>query len=218
MAASVSCNANVTLGKEHHLARVLASSVTQCRLCREAPIHRCVTAVPCGHNFDLGCLLAWRTHSDKCPCCNQEVKQAVRNRVVDGMTQTFLRSHPEAARNASTLRLLEAAERSAEGEEASVDLLLGDRSRLTARAKSQAKSNLWRSRPSSARAKPTSEEPTPEVEQLPKHLKHLQPFVAAAAAMEEGNERNSEAASEPAPSTERTAATSPHPSNVCTIC
>jgi len=99
------------MGRERHLARVLSSSVNQCRLCGEAPCHRCVTAVPCGHNFDLGCLIAHRWESDTCPVCGEVIRQAVRNRVVDDVTSSFLVSKPDASRSDEALALLEVAEK-----------------------------------------------------------------------------------------------------------
>ncbi|CAE8593324.1 unnamed protein product, partial [Polarella glacialis] len=100
-------------GKELHLAKVLTHNV-QCRLCKEAPVRKCITAVPCGHNFDLGCLLAWRFESEQCPCCGETIRQGVRNRVVDSVTETFLRARPEVERSALSISLLEAVESSRE--------------------------------------------------------------------------------------------------------
>eukprot|EP00931_Biecheleriopsis_adriatica_P078572 TRINITY_DN52007_c0_g1_i1.p1 TRINITY_DN52007_c0_g1~~TRINITY_DN52007_c0_g1_i1.p1 ORF type:complete len:369 (+),score=54.43 TRINITY_DN52007_c0_g1_i1:35-1108(+) len=180
-------------GKERHLARVLASSAVQCRLCGEAPVHKCITAVPCGHNFDLGCLLAWRFESDTCPTCGEVVRQAVRNRVVDGMTETFLQSKPEARRPAETLRLLQAAENCPANAAALEKLQSG------ALLESQ-----WEPRSARRRAR-TAEDTEADEVQLPSNLKHLQRYAAAAA--------NPEGAQVAAASSQRSSG----PSSVCTI-
>lgn len=105
--------ASVNAGKELELAMALASAAC-CGICGEAPIHRCVTAVPCGHNFDLGCLVAYRetTSRSTCPCCNETIAKAVRNRALDDVTKTFLVTHPKASRNPATLRMLDLSESS----------------------------------------------------------------------------------------------------------
>merc|ERR1719272_1409048 len=78
-----------------------------CRLCGESPIHRCITVVPCGHNFCLGCVLVWRQKSHSCPQCQEPVKQAVRNHSMDGVIDTFLDAHPESARPGASLQILD---------------------------------------------------------------------------------------------------------------
>lgn len=156
-------------GKERHLARVLASSVVQCRLCCEAPVHRCMTAVPCGHNFDLGCLLAWRFGSDTCPCCGEVIRQAVRNRVVDGVTSSFLESKPEARRPSEALELLEAAEKGPISAAILEQLQTGS---YEDDRKLQELSNLLR--PSSR-----SEAPTEVQSQSPSHLARLRRYIEA---------------------------------------
>lgn len=175
-------------GKERHLARVLASSVVQCRLCCEAPVHRCMTAVPCGHNFDLGCLLAWRFGSDCCPCCGEVIRQAVRNRVVDGVTSSFLESKPEARRPSEALELLEAAEKGPISAAILEQLQTGS---YEDERKLQELSNLLR--PSSR-----SEAPAEVQSQSPSHLARLRRYIetqeraaeALAAQSERSNKRS----------------------------
>jgi len=83
-------------------------SIVQCRLCEDSLIHRCVTAVPCGHNFCCGCMLdACRPlRVPTCPTCKVQVRQLVRNHSVDSIVETFIRAHPEAARPAESLERL----------------------------------------------------------------------------------------------------------------
>ncbi|CAK0896027.1 unnamed protein product, partial [Prorocentrum cordatum] len=108
------------LGLEHEFAEGVS-----CRLCTEAPVHRCLTAVPCGHHFDLGCLAVWRKRSARCPECGEGIRQAVRNRGVDAIVETLSKLRPELARDPSTLRLLDAAERMCEGDGSLAALLKG---------------------------------------------------------------------------------------------
>jgi len=143
-------------------AEQLATSM-QCRLCGEAPVHRCATAVPCGHNFDLGCLLAWRHKSRNCPACGDPVRQIVRNRGVDRMVETFLKSRKEGSREEFTLRLLDASEKDPRNEVVLMRLLHG--------APVPTSTPLQRLPPS-----PDAEGSS----SLPSHLEHLEPFVAAA--------------------------------------
>jgi len=168
-------------GKERHLARVLASSVVQCRLCCEAPVHRCMTAVPCGHNFDLGCLLAWRFESDCCPACGDPIRQAVRNRVVDGVTSSFLESKPEARRSSETLELLEAAEKGPISAAMLEQLQTGSE---------EADWRLQQLRP-----RPSSEEPGEVQAQSPSHLGRLKRYIETQAKASEALAAQSERSS-----------------------
>ena len=68
------------------------------RCCGESPVHRCATAVPCGHHFDLGCMLAKCQSSLACSECNIPIRQLVRNRALDNLAETFKKTYPEAPR------------------------------------------------------------------------------------------------------------------------
>lgn len=84
----------------------------RCGVCNESPIYRCVTSVPCGHNFCLACLLVWRRRSSKCPSsgCSQPIIQIVRNYVLDSAAETLLRVHPCIARSEASVRAMDAIE------------------------------------------------------------------------------------------------------------
>lgn len=75
----------------------------RCGVCTDL-LHRCLTVVPCGHNFCATCLVRWRRCSAHCPGCRELVRQAVRNSDVDRCVETFIKEHPEAARSADELR------------------------------------------------------------------------------------------------------------------
>jgi len=152
---------------EQNLGHQLVVDV-RCRLCTEKPIHRCVTTVPCGHIFDLGCLIAWRHRSSRCPECGSRIMQIVRNRCVDNITETFLRSHPEAARASSTLSLLDLAECNPSSQMLLKALLAG----VPTPARSACGKPI---------AVPETEAQTTgalvSAAELPRHLQHLSPFV-----------------------------------------
>jgi len=90
-------------------------SIIQCRLCEDALIHRCVTAIPCGHNFCCGCMIEWcqALRAPKCPSCDAVVRQLVRNHSIDSIVDTFIHAHPEAARPTESLERLNAIESNA---------------------------------------------------------------------------------------------------------
>lgn len=78
----------------------------RCGICTDV-LHRCLTLVPCGHNFCALCLAKWRRRSMTCPGCREPVRQAVQNLDVDRIVQTFVRAHPEAARSSEEEAALE---------------------------------------------------------------------------------------------------------------
>jgi len=94
-------------------------SIVQCRLCEDALIHRCVTTVPCGHNFCMGCMIDWcrERRTPECPSCKHAVRQLVRNHSVDSIVETFIRAHPEAARPPESLERLNAIESDPQNEQ-----------------------------------------------------------------------------------------------------
>mmetsp|Transcript_13947 Transcript_13947/g.32730 ORF Transcript_13947/g.32730 Transcript_13947/m.32730 type:complete len:400 (+) Transcript_13947:51-1250(+) len=95
--------------KDISVPRALEDNLS-CGICTES-LFRCLTVVPCGHNFCTTCLVKWRRRSYACPECREPVQQAVRSPSIDRVVETFLLAHPEAARTASEIKALEAAER-----------------------------------------------------------------------------------------------------------
>lgn len=80
----------------------------RCGICTDV-LHRCLTIVPCGHNFCAICLAKWRKRSTVCPGCRGPVRQAVQNLDVDRVAETFLRAHPESGRSPEELAALDRA-------------------------------------------------------------------------------------------------------------
>lgn len=75
----------------------------QCGVCTDI-FHRCLTLVPCGHNFCASCFLSWRQQSSACPGCRAYVRQVVRNQDMDRMVDAFVQGHPELARDPTELQ------------------------------------------------------------------------------------------------------------------
>lgn len=80
----------------------------RCGICTDV-LHRCLTLVPCGHNFCAVCLVKWRRRSTLCPGCRGPVRQAVQNLDVDRVCDTFVKAHPEAARSPEEIAALDRA-------------------------------------------------------------------------------------------------------------
>lgn len=100
----------------------------KCGVCTDL-FYRCLTLVPCGHNFCAACLLRWRHQSSRCPGCRAYVRQAVRNRDMDKMVQTFVQGFPALARTPGELQQMLALERIPENEAMLHRLVKGPRMR-----------------------------------------------------------------------------------------
>jgi len=87
----------------------------QCGVCADV-FYRCLTLVPCGHNFCTACFLRWRHQSSGCPGCRGFVRQAVRNQDMDRMVETFVRGHPALARAPAELQPMLVLERTPEND------------------------------------------------------------------------------------------------------
>lgn len=112
----------------------------RCGICADV-LYKCLTLVPCGHNFCMACLARWRRSSPSCPECRASVRQAVRNMAVDCMVETFVKAHPSLARASQELRAMDMAEKERENK-AVLAWLLRDMAECgTADAKSSRASN-----------------------------------------------------------------------------
>jgi len=69
----------------------------RCKLCEDC-IYKCVTAVPCLHNFCAACYSGWMDRSSLCPECEREVSEIKKNAFIDNMIQTFLEKNPQLKR------------------------------------------------------------------------------------------------------------------------
>lgn len=100
-----------------------------CGICTDV-LHRCLTVIPCGHNFCATCLAKWWKRSSLCPGCRAPVTRAVQNPDVDRMAEAFLHAHPESARGPEELAALDRAARDAESASA-IRWLLRDTGELS---------------------------------------------------------------------------------------
>lgn len=81
----------------------------RCGICADT-LYRCLTLVPCGHNFCLACLVKWRRVSPECPECRSHIRQAVPNQHVDHLVSIFLGAHPEASRAPADFAVMDSIE------------------------------------------------------------------------------------------------------------
>jgi len=113
--ASLSRGSNLPLASPLPVLKMSQASVPcdleedlRCGICTDV-LHRCLTLVPCGHNFCAACLAKWRRRSSLCPGCRASVRQAVQNADVDRVVEAFLHAHPESARTPAELATLDSA-------------------------------------------------------------------------------------------------------------
>merc|ERR1711971_984968 len=97
----------------------------QCGVCI-TPLHKCLTLVPCGHNFCSVCFVRWRRRSAMCPECRTNVRQAVRNHALDCVVEAFSKANPEAARSKQDIMAMDRAERDASNQAVLKWLLRGE--------------------------------------------------------------------------------------------
>lgn len=112
---SIGDDGPVKEGKEKPAVPKELENDLQCGVCTDI-FHRCVTLVPCGHNFCTSCFLTWRQQSSACPGCRAYVRQVVRNQDMDRMVETFLLGHPELARDPAELQEMLAVEQKPEND------------------------------------------------------------------------------------------------------
>lgn len=77
-----------------------------CSICSEL-YYKCVTCIPCLHNFCAPCLSEWKKQSDKCPQCRGTVASFGKNHTVENLVTIYLKQHPEKARSPDELEELE---------------------------------------------------------------------------------------------------------------
>lgn len=84
----------------------LKQSEFTCCIC-QAVIHKCVTIMPCQHNFCGGCL-SWRLdYSKECPECREDIKFAKKNAKMNSLLEIFLKNNPGLKRPTDELKDIE---------------------------------------------------------------------------------------------------------------
>lgn len=84
----------------------MAETMT-CGICQEI-LYKCVSAVPCLHNFCSACASDCIKRSSECPMCRTEIAQIRRNHDLSKLVDAFLDAHPERRRSAEEMGEMDA--------------------------------------------------------------------------------------------------------------
>lgn len=71
-----------------------------CPICFDL-FYKCVSVIPCLHNFCSGCYSDWVKNSDTCPQCRDPIVQIGKNHSMDNFVEIFLKQHPDRKRSES---------------------------------------------------------------------------------------------------------------------
>ena len=82
----------------------------QCGICMDI-LHKCVTLLPCLHNFCAGCYSDWMAKSDGCPQCREVVEEVSRNHTLNNIIEAFVIANPQLKRDADDLESLDARDK-----------------------------------------------------------------------------------------------------------
>ncbi|EFA81073.1 hypothetical protein PPL_05909 [Heterostelium album PN500] len=74
-----------------------------CGICQEI-IHKCLTLIPCMHNFCMCCYGDWRANSSICPQCRSSVKSGQKNHAINNLIESYLKVNPSKKRDADELK------------------------------------------------------------------------------------------------------------------
>ena len=69
----------------------------RCCICIDY-IYRCVTLIPCLHNFCASCFSDWAQKSHMCPQCREEVTEIKKNATVNNIIEKFMQNNPDKKR------------------------------------------------------------------------------------------------------------------------
>eukprot|EP00002_Diphylleia_rotans_P008771 TRINITY_DN1875_c0_g1_i3.p1 TRINITY_DN1875_c0_g1~~TRINITY_DN1875_c0_g1_i3.p1 ORF type:complete len:302 (+),score=53.77 TRINITY_DN1875_c0_g1_i3:43-948(+) len=67
-----------------------------CGICLEV-LYRCVSCIPCMHNFCSPCFSEWVKKNKTCPQCRQKATQVRRNHAINSIVDKFLAANPSLA-------------------------------------------------------------------------------------------------------------------------
>ena len=70
----------------------------QCCICIDY-IYKCVTLIPCLHNFCGACLTDWMKKSTMCPQCREQIAEMKKNATVNNIIQKFMENNPSKKRS-----------------------------------------------------------------------------------------------------------------------
>ena len=83
------------------------SDAVKCQICKGC-IYKCVTAIPCIHNFCASCYSDWMEKSSCCPECKSEVLEIKKNTFMDNIVSNFLQNNPRYRKTTKDLLELDA--------------------------------------------------------------------------------------------------------------
>ncbi|GAM17200.1 hypothetical protein SAMD00019534_003750 [Acytostelium subglobosum LB1] len=78
-----------------------------CGICQDI-LHKCITLVPCMHNFCVSCYGDWNEKSDVCPQCRCDVQMAQKNHAINNVVESYLSMYPEKKRDPEELANMDA--------------------------------------------------------------------------------------------------------------
>jgi hypothetical protein len=84
----------------------MAQTMT-CGICQEI-LYKCVSAVPCLHNFCSACASDCLKRSSECPMCRTQISEIRRNHDLSKLVDAFLDAHPEKRRSAEEMSEMDA--------------------------------------------------------------------------------------------------------------
>eukprot|EP01043_Picozoa_sp_COSAG02_P014906 COSAG02_NODE_622_length_19435_cov_3.242398_11_plen_343_part_00 len=84
----------------------MAETMT-CGICQEI-LYKCVSAVPCLHNFCSACASDCLKRSSECPMCRTQISEIRRNHDLSKLVDAFLDAHPEKRRSAEEMSEMDA--------------------------------------------------------------------------------------------------------------
>ena len=76
-------------------------------ICQEI-LYKCVSVVPCLHNFCSACCSDCLKRSSECPICRTQISEVRRNHDLSNLIDAFLDAHPERKRSAEELAEMDA--------------------------------------------------------------------------------------------------------------
>ncbi|EGC39329.1 hypothetical protein DICPUDRAFT_86130 [Dictyostelium purpureum] len=77
-----------------------------CGICQDI-IHKCLTLIPCMHNFCVCCYGDWRAKSTDCPSCRLNVKSYQSNHLINNLIELYVKKNPEKARDPEELKSMD---------------------------------------------------------------------------------------------------------------
>lgn len=84
----------------------MAETMT-CGICQEI-LYKCVSAVPCLHNFCSACASDCLKRSSECAMCRTQISEVRRNHDLSKLVDAFLDAHPEKRRSAEEMAEMDA--------------------------------------------------------------------------------------------------------------